>query len=133
MIAMPACYPRIGSIHGTGDSAVPDRGTRGRAGRSAAAAAPDALARAGDRGRLVAGGAAGLPAGPVRVLGGRLRLAAGRGAAERAAAVPDGDRRGVYRVRPRPFAAAGRAPADPDPRLARFRGRVLEGHRATVG
>ncbi len=69
----------------------------------------------------------------MRVLGGRLRLAGGRGAAERAAAVPDRDRRYPHRVRPRPLAAAGRAAADPDPRLARIRGRVRQGARAVVG
>src|ERR1700733_809635 len=49
---------------------------------------------------------------------GRLRLAGGRGPAERAAAVPDGDRRGADRVRARAVAAGGCAAADPDARLA---------------
>ena len=101
-----------------------------RAGRPARAAAADALARGRDRRRLVARRPARLPAGAVRVLGERLRLAARGGAPERARAVPDRDRRARHPLPARSLAAAGCPAAGPHPRLAGLGRRVPEGDRA---
>ena len=59
-------------------------------------------------------------AGARALLGDRVRLAQGRGEAERAAAVHDRDRRRRHPLHPRQVAARGRAAADHDPRLARL-------------
>ena len=63
-------------------------------------------------------------AGARALLGDRLRLAQGRGEAQRAAAVHDRDRRRRHPLHPRELAARERVAADHDPRLARL------GHRA---
>ena len=70
--------------------------------------------------RPVAGRAAGDDAGARALLGDRVRLRARRGAAERAAAVRDRDRRRGHPLHPRQVAARERAAADHDPRLARL-------------
>ena len=59
----------------------------------------------------------------------RLRLAQGRGEAERAAAVHDRDRRGRHPLHPRQVAARGRAAADHDARLARLGDRAARDRR----
>ena len=92
--------------------------------RPAPAHRRDALAQQGARRRSVAGRAAGDDAGARALLGDRLRLAQGRGEAERAAAVHDRDRRRRHPLHPREVAARERAAADHDARLARL------GHRA---
>ena len=68
-------------------------------------------------------------AGALPLLGGRLRLAGVRGAAERAAAVHHRDRRGGHPLHPRALAACGRAAAGHDARLARLGHRDAGGHR----
>ena len=91
--------------------------------------AGDALAEQGARRRSLAGRAAGDHEGARPLLGERLRLAQGRGEAERAPAVHDRDRRGRHPLHPRPVAARGRAAADHDPRLARLGDRAARDHR----
>ena len=97
---------------------------RGAARRPAPPGRGDALAHQGARRRSVAGRAAGDAAGARPLLDDRVRLAQVRGAAERAAAVHDRDRRGRDPLHPRQVAARERAAADHDARLARL------GHRA---
>ena len=106
------------------DPPLPRRDSGGAAGRPAPAHRGDALAQQGARRRSVAGRAAGDAAGARALLGDRLRLAQGRGEAQRAAAVHDRDRRGRHPLHPREVAARERVAADHDARLARL------GHRA---
>ncbi len=80
--------------------------------------------------RLGPRGAAGVPEGAGRVLAHRLRLAGGRGAAERVPAVRHRDRRRERALPARPVARTGRDAADPDARLARHGRRVPRRHRA---
>ena len=68
-------------------------------------------------------------AGARPLLGDRVRLAQGRGEAERAAAVHDRDQRRRDPLHPRPVAARGRDAADHDPRLARLGHRAAGHHR----
>ena len=70
-----------------------------------------------------------LPAGAGRVLAHRLRLARARGRAQRVPAVHHRDRRPEHPLPARPLARAGRAAADPHPRLARLGRRVPRRHR----
>ena len=84
----------------------------------------DELAQQGARRRSVAGRAAGDDAGARALLADRLRLAQGRGEAQRPTAVHDRDRRRGHPLHPRQVASRGRVAADHDPRLARL------GHRA---
>ena len=65
-----------------------------------------------------------------RLLGERVRLRASGGAAERAAAVHDRDRRGRHPLHPREVGARERVAADHDPRLARLGHRAARDHRA---
>ena len=58
-----------------------------------------------------------------------FRLAGSRGGAERDSAVPDGDRWAADPLLPRTVAGAGRAAADPHPRLAELAGRVRQADR----
>ena len=83
--------------------------SRRAARRAAPAHRGDALAHQGARRGSVAGRAAGDDAGARPLLGDRLRLAHGRGEAERAAAVHDRDRRGGDPLHPRALGARGRA------------------------
>ena len=79
------------------------------------------LALQGARRRSVAGRAVGDDSGARALLGDRLRLAQGRGEAQRLAAVHDRDRRRGHPLHPRQVVARERATADHDPRLARLR------------
>ena len=63
------------------------------------------------------------------LLGRRLRLAGGRGAAQRVPAVPHRARRARHPLPPRPLARTRRAAARPHPRLARLGRRVPQGDR----
>src|SRR6266566_3913165 len=102
------------------DPSLPRRHSRREARRAAPSDRRSALALRGAGGRSVAGRAAGDNSGARALLGERLRLAQGRGEAERAAAVHDRDRRGRHPLHPRPLAARERAAADHDARLARL-------------
>ena len=95
-----------------------------RSSLSSAAHRLGALAQQGAGRRSVAGRAARDAAGARALLGDRLRLAQGRGGAQRAAAVQDRDRRGGHPLHPRQVTARGRVAVDHDARLARL------GHRA---
>ena len=85
------------------------------------------------RSRNGAGSIAGCPAEQAArarpLLGHGLRLAQGRGQAERSAAVHHRDRRARHPLHPRPLAPPGRAAADRDPRLAGVGPRTAEGDR----
>src|SRR5215211_9080577 len=102
-----------------------------RAGRGSPRPPPthrrDALALQGARRRSVAGRAVGDDSGTRPLLGDRLRLAQGRGEAERPTAVHDRDRRARHPLHPSQVTARERVAADHDARLARL------GHRAARG
>ena len=110
--------------HPDRDPVVHDRDPRATDRRPAPAHLGDALAHQGTRRRSLAGRAAGDDPGARGLLGERVRLRACGGAAQRAAAVHDRDRRGRDPLHPRQVAARERVAADHDPRLARL------GHRA---
>jgi hypothetical protein len=78
----------------------------------------DTLAQQGARRRSVTGRAVGDAAGVRPLLGGRLRLAQGRGEAQRAAAIQNRDRRGGHPLHPRQVASRERVAVDHDPWLA---------------
>ena len=111
------------------DPALPRRDPRRADRRPAPAHRRDALAEQGARRRPLAGRAARDDRGARALLGDRVRLRADRGAAERAAAVHDRDRRGRHPLHPRPLEARGRAAADHDPRLARLGDRAARHRR----
>src|SRR5262245_30588340 len=105
----PPASRRVGrSGRGRQHPAVPGRGSGRGTGRPSAARRRGALAEQGARRRRVAGRAAGDVAGAVALLGGRVRLAQGRGQAERVAAVQDAHRRPRQPLRPREVTARGR-------------------------
>ena len=68
--------------------------------------------------------------GARRPLGDRLRLAHGRGAAQLAPALPDGDRWARHPLHPRPLEARGRAADHRHARLAGLVHRAAQDHRA---
>ena len=89
-----------------------------------------AVARPGDGRRPVAGRAAREAAGARPLLGHGLRLAQGRGEAQRPAAVHDRDRRRRHPLHPRPLASSERPAADHDAWLARLGVRAAQDHRS---
>ena len=103
---------------------------RGGARRPSPAHRRDALARTGDGRGCIARRAARDDAGARALLGDRLRLAQGRGEAERPAAVHDRDRRAGHSFHPRPLEACERAAAHRHARLARLDHRAAEDHRS---
>ena len=111
------------------DPPVPDRHRPDRPRRPARPARPHPLAPAPGRRRLGPRRPAGLPAGPRRLLGRRLRLARPGGPAERDPAVRHHHRRPGHPLPARPLGRAGRPAADPDPRLAQLAGGVPRGDR----
>src|SRR6266702_2481831 len=132
----PPCQPIQGDrfyVEHDGSPPLLDRRSRRGAGRSSPTRGGDTVARPRDGQRPVAGRAAGEAAGPGHLLGHRLRLAEGGGAAERLAAVCDQPRRARHPLRARPLPASERAAAAHDPRLARLDRRALEDHRSAHG
>jgi hypothetical protein len=108
---------------------LPHRRSGGGPGRPPPPHRRDALAQQGARRRPIPGRAAGDDAGARALLGDRLRLAQGRGGAQRAAAVYDRDRRGGHPLHPRQVAARERVAADHDAWLARLGDRVARDRR----
>lgn len=87
------------------------------------------MAGKGNRRRPVAGRATRDDSGRRPLLGERVRLAQGRGAAERRTAVHYHHRRGGHPLHSRPLEARGRAAAHRDARVAGFGDRADENHR----
>ncbi|SFO90313.1 hypothetical protein SAMN05443579_10795 [Variovorax sp. PDC80] len=112
-----------------GRTPVPRPRARGRAGRPAPPCEGHALARPRNRERPVAGREARETAAAGAVLGQRLRLAQGRGAAQCPAAVHHRDRRPRHPLHPREVAPSRCAAAGHDPWLARLGDGTAQDHR----
>ena len=112
------------------DPPVPRPDPGRRPGRPSPPHRSDALADEGARRRSLPGRAACGAPGARPLLGGGVRVRAGRREAERAAAVHDGDRRRRCPLHPCEVAARRRAAADHDARLARLRDRAARLRRA---
>ena len=119
-----------GRRHERRDPPVPRQCPRGRSRRSSPPRARDTVARPGDGRGSIAGRAVGQAQGDRALLGDGVRLAQGRGEAERPAAVRDHDRRPRHPFHSCPLAPSECAAADHHPWLAGLDHRASEGHRS---